>query len=144
MLKFTCEKTPLFSAVAVASRTVAQKSPISVLEGVHICAEQDALSLTGYDLENGITVTIPAAEIQGVDIDPESFQLYSEKAGLGNHISAEDFNNSLVELEATAREKAIERGVLDRADENARVLIRNLIGALVDLNAYSLEFVTQR
>ncbi len=60
MLKFTCEKTPLFSAVAVASRTVAQKSPISVLEGVHVRAEQECLSLTGYDLENGITVTIPA------------------------------------------------------------------------------------
>ena len=91
-----------------------------------------------------ITVTLPAAEIQGVDIDPESFRLYSEKAGLGNPISAEDFNNSLVELEATAREKAVERGLLERADGNARVLIRNLIGALVDLNAYSLEFVTER
>ena len=45
MLKFTCEKTPLFSAVAVASRTVAQKSPISVLEGIHLRAEQDTLSL---------------------------------------------------------------------------------------------------
>ena len=96
------------------------------------------------DAQKRITVTIPAAEIQGVDIDPESFQLYSEKAGLGNHISAEDFNNSLVELEATARDKAIERGLLERADENARVLIRNLIGALVDLNEYSLVFVTER
>ena len=60
MLKFTCEKTPLFSAVAVASRTVAQKSPISVLEGIHLRAEQDTLSLTGYDLENGITISLPA------------------------------------------------------------------------------------
>ena len=96
------------------------------------------------DEKGRITVTLPAAEIQGVDIDPESFQLYSEKAGLGNHISAEDFNNSLIELENTAREKAIARGLLERADGNARVLIRNLIGALVDLDAYSLEFVTQR
>ena len=97
------------------------------------------------DDEKGcITVTLPAAEIQSVDIDPESFRLYSEKAGLGNHISAEDFNNSLIELETTAREKALERGLLERADGNARVLIRNLIGALIDLNAYSIEFVTRR
>ena len=60
MLKFVCEKTPLFSAVAVASRTVAQKSPISVLEGVLLRAEKDMLYLTGYDLENGITVSLPA------------------------------------------------------------------------------------
>ena len=60
MLKFVCEKTPLFSAVAIASRTSAQKSPISVLEGVLLRAEKDTLSLTGYDLENGITVSLPA------------------------------------------------------------------------------------
>ena len=107
------------------------------------------VDLTGAEVvkddgQKRVTVTLPAAEIQGVDIDPESFRLYSEKAGLGNPISAEDFNNSLIELENTAREKALERGVLERADENARVLIRNLIGALVDLNAYSLEFVTER
>ena len=95
------------------------------------------------DEQKRITVTLPAAEIQGVDIDPESFQLYSEKAGLGNRLSVEDFNNSLVELETTAREKAIDRGLLERADENARVLIRNLIGALVDLSEYTLEFVTE-
>ncbi len=87
-----------------------------------------------------IVVTLPAAEITDVDIDPESFQLYSEKAGLGNPISAEDFNNSLVELEATAREKALARGVLERADENARALVRNVVGALCDLNEYTLVF----
>lgn len=106
------------------------------------------VDLTGAEVvkddgQKRVTVTLPAAEIQGVDIDPESFRLYSEKAGLGNPISAEDFNNSLIELENTAREKALERGVLERADENARVLIRNLIGALVDPGEYRIEFVTE-
>ena len=91
-----------------------------------------------------ITVTLPAAEIRGVDIDPESFRLYSEKTGLGNPLSVEDFNNSLVELEATARDKAIDRGLLARSDENARALIRNLIGALVDLEEYTLEFAREK
>ena len=88
-----------------------------------------------------ITVSLPPAAITDVDIDPESFQLYSEKAGLANPISAEDFNNALVELEATARDKALARGLLDRADENAHALVRRVVGALVDLNEYTLVFV---
>ena len=99
-----------------------------------------AASIEKDDEQKRITVTLPAASITDVDIDPESFQLYSEKAGLGNPISAEDFNNSLVELESTAKAKALERGLLDRADENARALVRNLIGSLCDLNEYTLVF----
>ena len=100
-----------------------------------------AASIEKDDEQKRITVTLPPAAITDVDIDPESFQLYSEKAGLGNPISAEDFNNSLVELEATARDKALERGLLTRADENAHALVRNVIGALCDLNEYTLVFV---
>ena len=96
------------------------------------------------DAARRITVTMPGAEIIDVDIDPESFQLYSEKSGLGNPISAEDFNNSLLELEQTAREKALARGLLERSDENARALARNLIGALVDLNEYTIVFVRDK
>ena len=99
-----------------------------------------AASVEKDDERRLITVTLPPAAVTDVDIDPESFLLYSEKAGLGNPISAADFNNSLVELETTAREKALERGVLTRADENARALVRNVIGALCDLNEYTLVF----
>lgn len=129
------------------------KLDLNITESSYL-ASYDGVVRAGVDLSGArvekdeehkrITVTLPAASIQDVDIDPESFQLYSEKAGLGNPISAEDFNNSLVELEATAREKAVERGLLERADGNARVLIRNLIGALIDLNEYTIEFVTER
>ena len=95
------------------------------------------------DEERGvITVELPAAQIRSVDIDPQSFQLYSEKTGLGNPVSAADFNSSLVELEASAREKALERGLLDKADENARRIIRNFIAGLVDTTRWSVRFET--
>lgn len=89
-----------------------------------------------------VIVTLPHAVIANIDIDPESFVLHAEKAGLGNHISAEDFNSSLIELENTAREKALARGLLDRADENAHALVRNLIGSLIDLSEYTVVFRT--
>ena len=89
-----------------------------------------------------ITVTLPAAQITGVDIDPESFVLYAEKIRPWNPISAEDFNASLVELEAKAREKALERGVLTRADANARQIVCNFITGLVGSEGYSIEIKT--
>ena len=58
-MKFSCEKALLTGALAVAGRTVAMKSAISALEGIYISADQE-LTLTGYNLETGITVKIPA------------------------------------------------------------------------------------
>ena len=125
------------------------KLDLGITESSYL-ASYDGVVTAGVDLETAsvekdeeqkrITVTLPAAEIQNVDIDPESFVLYSEKAGLGNHLSVEDFNSSLIELEQTARDKAMARGILERADDNARSLVRNLIGSLVDLGEYTLVF----
>ena len=61
-MKFTCEKNALVSAVSVASRTVAQKSTIPALEGIYIRAGVK-LTLSGYNLETGITISVDA-EIQ--------------------------------------------------------------------------------
>jgi len=112
-------------------------------------ASYDGVVTAGVDLTKAqvekdeekklVTVTLPAAVIENIDIDPESFVLYSEKAGLGNRLSAADFNNSLIELEQTAREKAVERGVLERAEKNARTLIGGLVGSLVDTTEYRVE-----
>lgn len=90
-----------------------------------------------------VTVTLPAAEIFSVDIDPTSFCLYSEKTGLGNPISVEDFNDSVVALEAAAREKALARGILEQADENARKLVRNFITPLLGDSGYVLRIATK-
>lgn len=86
-----------------------------------------------------ITVHIPKAEIQYVDIDPDSFEIYSEKEGLGNPITLEDYNRSLLELEATAKTKAVNRGLLDRANENAQAVITNFITGLTG-GDYSIQF----
>lgn len=87
-----------------------------------------------------ITVTVPKASIRNVDIDPNSFKLYSEKNGIGNPLSVNDFNRSLIELENTAKERALEKGLLTSADENARTVIKNFIRSLVDTTQYTVKF----
>ncbi len=85
-----------------------------------------------------ITVYLPRTKILNIDIDPTSFQLYSEKEGLWNRISVTDYNNSLIEMEETAREKALAKGILERAGSNARLLIENLIRSLIDDPEYDI------
>ena len=87
-----------------------------------------------------LTVTLPQAEIQSTEIDPNSFVLYSEKNGLGNPLSASDFNRSLTELEKDAQKNAVDKGVLDRADEQARLLIERFIQSVLVDDTYTLDF----
>ena len=58
-MRFTCEKSILVSGLNIASRTVAQKSSLSVIEGI-LCRAGLGLSLTGYNMETAITYDIPA------------------------------------------------------------------------------------
>ena len=58
-MRFTCEKSMLVAGLNIASRTVAQKSSLSVIEGI-LCKAGMCLSLTGYNMETAITYDIPA------------------------------------------------------------------------------------
>ena len=58
-MRFTCEKSMLVAGLNIASRTVAQKSSLSVIEGI-LCHAGDGLTLTGYNMETAITYQIDA------------------------------------------------------------------------------------
>ena len=98
------------------------------------------VSVVKDDAAGKIVVTLPPAEILNVDVDPETFELYSERTGLGNPLSVEDFNDSIVTLESNVRQKALDKGLLVKADENARAVVRNFIAGLVDTGVYSVVF----
>ena len=58
-MRFTCEKNLLVQGLNIAGRTVAQKSNLSVIEGI-LCIAGNGLSLTGYNMETAITHDIEA------------------------------------------------------------------------------------
>ena len=58
-MRFTCEKSMLAAGLNIAGRTVAQKSSLSVIEGI-LCRAGHGLSLTGYNMETAITHTVEA------------------------------------------------------------------------------------
>ena len=63
-MRFTCEKNMLVTGLNITGRTVAQKSSLSVIEGI-LCKAADGLSLTGYNMETAITYQIDAEVSDG-------------------------------------------------------------------------------
>ena len=57
-MKFECEKSLLAAAIDGVSRAITNRAAIPVLQGILLKAEGFALTLTGYDMEMGITTTI--------------------------------------------------------------------------------------
>ena len=58
-MRFTCEKNQLLLGLNITSRTVAQKSALSALEGI-LCKAESTLQLTGYNMETAITYEVEA------------------------------------------------------------------------------------
>ena len=59
-MKFTCEKLLLLSAILPASRGAATKSPVQLLEGLLLEAEEESVRISGYDLKTGIVTSVDA------------------------------------------------------------------------------------
>ena len=59
MLRFSCEKALLQSAIGIVSRAVAAKSSIPALEGL-LLEGHDVLTLSGYNMQTGIRTSFEA------------------------------------------------------------------------------------
>lgn len=57
-MKFECEKSLLAAAIDGVSRAIDTRAAVPVLEGIYLKADGFNLTLTGYDMEMGITTTI--------------------------------------------------------------------------------------
>ena len=67
MMKFSCDKVLLQSAIAVTSRAVAQKSSIPALEGLLLHVDTN-LTVSGYNMQTGIRTKVSADVVSGGDI----------------------------------------------------------------------------
>ena len=76
-MKIICDRTLLSAAVSGVSKAVTQRSSIPVLEGILLKAEGFQLTLTGYDLEMGITTSFPqnCSETSSADLQATKLRL---------------------------------------------------------------------
>lgn len=132
----TLNLEPLFSV----GLGITESSYVVTYDGVVTAGvDFNAIRLARDEEKNVVTVLMPAAQIVSVDIDPDSFVLVSEKESFLNPFSVEEYNESLKELKGKEQRKAIERGLLDRANENARQIVYNFVSGLVDTARWSIE-----
>ena len=101
------------------------------------------VDITKDDEAKLITVKIPKSDIIGVNIDHDSFKIYEEKEGLWNKLDMTKYNNSIIEFENAAKTKALNKDILNKADESAKSLIESFVNSLIEDNEYSVEYVTK-
>lgn len=95
------------------------------------------------DENKKITISIPKASILNVDIDPNSFQMYEEKNGLWSKFNINDYNKSLIEFEEAGKKKALEKGIIEKADESAKKMVESIVNSLIDSDEYTIEYKTK-
>ena len=77
--------------------------------------------------EKEIVVHIPKAEILSHEVDDESIETLDEKDGLFNKLKIDDIRAFDANSKDAMEKRAIENGLLDKALENAKAIIRKLI-----------------
>ena len=88
-----------------------------------------------------ITVYVPESEILSHTHDPDGFEILDESNNIFNPIEVDDVNTFTVENDSFTEQRAIEKGLLEKADENARTIIENsLMSNPIISQNYKIEF----
>lgn len=103
--------------------------------------ECDDIIVNKDDEKKLITIRLPKSKIIGVGIDFDSFKIYEEKQGLWNKLDMSSYNNSLKEFENAAKEKALQKGILEKADESCEKIIKSFVDSVLEGEEYKVEYV---
>ena len=90
------------------------------------------------DDKKTIQINFPKAEIISTEIDQDSFTLYGEKKGLFNPFEVEDFALSQSDMIRIEESRALDNGILNRAEENAEQIVSNFLTGMFDLERYDI------
>jgi len=90
------------------------------------------------DKENNvIKIKLPEAKIISSSVDPDSYQFYEIKNNILNPISPENYAVSFADLIHSEEEKAIDKGLLNKATNNAKTIVSNFVKSYVE--GYKIE-----
>lgn len=102
----------------------------------------DLVSIEVNEDEKKIVVSVPAAEILSYQIDSDSVEVLDEQDNIFNNITVDDKIKFDAATEEAMKERAIENGLLEKAQENAEDILLRLLQANPAIgNIYTIEFV---
>lgn len=85
-----------------------------------------------------ITVTLPASRITDNNIPQETINVVEVKNGLFNDVTFDNYNDFISEQKIVMEEKAINQGLLTKADKEAQTLIKSFLSVLPGMDSYTL------
>ena len=92
------------------------------------------------DTRHVIKVTFPEFKILSTEIKDDSFILYNDGANPFTSLKVEDVQKGNAALKESARQTAIDNGILVNARTNAEVLVKGFLASMYDLTVYTVEF----
>lgn len=107
----------------------------------------DGVIHAGVDLEKmevkvkdkSIEIKIPPAKILSHEIYEDSLKVFDERETIFNRIDIEDYNNFSKDQKKEVEDKAIKRGLLKEADEEARKAIEDSLLSDTILSDYKIK-----
>ena len=139
--KFTDAKT-LFGSNFVIPGT--EKVFIAKWDGaIKAGVRVDGITTQVNEAAKTLTVCLPPAEILSHEIDSDSVETLDQRNGLFNPVSVDDVRAFDAVSKEAMEARAIENGILERADANARAILTDLICSIPNFQEnYTLTFTT--
>lgn len=109
----------------------------------------DGVIHAGVDLEKmevklkdkSIEIKIPASKILSHEIYEDSLKVFDERESIFNKIDIEDYNNFSKDQKKEVEDKAIKRGLLKEADEEAKKAIEETLLGDTILSKYEIKII---
>ena len=106
----------------------------------------DGVIKAGVDLEQlqvsigdrEVTVTLPESRIISHEIPEDSLEVFDESDNLFNHITIEDYTAFTQDQKSAMEQRAVDGGLLDRANQEARTAVDSLLRIMPGLEEYTL------
>jgi hypothetical protein len=106
----------------------------------------DGVIKAGVDLEQlqvsigggEVTVTLPESRIISHEIPEDSLEVFDESDNLFNHITIEDYTAFTRDQKSAMEQRAVDGGLLDRANQEARTAVDSLLRIMPGLEEYTL------
>lgn len=92
------------------------------------------------DANRVVTVLLPEIEILDVNIDNNSLKIYDESQSIFTPLHIADVNEAQIELKEQVRQTAIDNGILEEAEKNARTIIGGFLSGTMDVKNYTIQF----
>ncbi len=87
-----------------------------------------------------VTVTMPEAKIFSTAIDLDSLEIYDESSNIFNPLKISKINANQQAMAEQGTEKALKMGILEAAQENAEMLLTNMLYMSYPSSEWTIEF----